>query len=183
MTTWPALRIDSVLEPIWGASWISSPTPVAGPVEEPLHPSPLQAGGKAPRIEEAPNRLVDPPAAGPRTGLAERQGLALGHATVERPDLFAGPAPDHGSGDVSPVAVLLRAREDVQDDRPVGRQGAVALVVGGVAALGAAGHDGVGGDETQFQQHGVDRLFDVFGGKGGAVLFQPSPGSDPGLAG
>ena len=154
---------------------------VPGPVEEPLHPAPLQAGGKAPRIEEVPNRLVDLPAAGPWSGLAERQGLALSHAAVERPDLFAGPAPDHGSGDVSPVAVLLRAREDIQDDGPVGRQGAMALVVG-VAALGAAGHDGVGGDEAQFQQHGIDRLFDVFGGKGGAVPFQPSPGSDSGLA-
>ena len=63
----------------------------------------------------------------------------------------------------------------------MGRQGAVALVVR-VAPLGAAGHDGVGGDESQFQQHGVDGLFDSFGGKGGAVLFQLSPGSDPGLA-
>ena len=54
----------------------------------------------------------------------------------------------------------------------------MALVVG-IAALGSAGHDGVGGDEAQCQQHGVDRLFHPFGREGGAVLFQTSPGSDP----
>ena len=153
---------------------------VAGSVKEPLHPAPLQAGRKALRIEEVPNRLMDLPAAGAWPGLPERQGLTLGHTAVERPDLVAGPAPDHGSGDVSPIAVLLRAREDIQDDGPVGRQGSVTLVVG-VAALGSAGHDGMGGHEPQFQQHGVDRLFHPGGGEGAAVLFQPSPGIDPGL--
>ena len=44
------------------------------------------------------------------------------------------------------------------------------------------GHDGVGGDEAEFQYRGVDRLLDSFGGKGGAVLFQLSTGSDPGPA-
>ena len=62
----------------------------------------------------------------------------------------------------------------------MGRQGAVALVVG-IAALGSAGHDGVGRDKSQFQQHGVDRLFHPFCGEGGAVLFQTSQGSDPRL--
>src|SRR5664279_250558 len=73
----------------------------------------------------------------PRPHFLERQLLALEHRIIELPHRFACAATYYRAGDVSEVARLLGAGKDVQDNRFVGAQRAIAPFVG-VAALPAA---------------------------------------------
>lgn len=141
---------------------------VAGAVEEAAHAALFTGGFEAAVAEDAFDGGVD---FGSEAVLAEgEQGEFLGFddGGVHGANAFAGAAADDGSGDIAVVAGALGSGEDVDDDGLVGGEGAVAAFVG-VAALAAAGDDGVRGVASGLEDGGGDDTAETFGGEEGVV--------------
>src|SRR5438093_575714 len=131
------------------------PKAVPGPMEEALH-SPLGPACLVTFLgEEIEHALMDLPAMSFIMDLFEGQLLSALDGMIHSAERFAGAPPGDCSRNVPKIAGLLRAREDIEDDRLVGTEKAVAHLVG-VAALPAAGHDRMGRPPASLENGRLD---------------------------
>ena len=150
------------------------PQPVAGAVKKSLHASVALAGVVAALREKLQDALMNFRRRGSGADFLQRDFLPVKDGVVK---FFHGlaRAPAHdGARDVAEIAGLLRARENIEDDRLMRAQRPVAAFVR-VAALFAAGDDGVGRQPARLQDGAVNHRAQPFGGQRRAAINQLPP--------
>src|SRR5204863_9542969 len=114
------------------------PDAVAGAVKESLHAAVVAAGPVTFAREETLHIIVNVGRGRALAHLVEGHLLAALHGVIKPSHRFAGAALHHRAGDVPEIAGLLGARKNIDDDRLVRAQHAMADLVR-VTGLHAAG--------------------------------------------
>ena len=129
---------------------------VARAMKETLH-SPVSLPGLVPLLfEELHHRLVDRRRRHPGAYHLQRHILSRLHRRVKSADRFAGAAPHHRPREISEITCLLRARKNIEDDRFMGAQRAMARLVR-ITALFAARNNRVTGESPRLDNRRIDR--------------------------
>ena len=130
---------------------------MTGAMKEALHSAVHLAGFVTGGGEQFLHGLVN--ARGLRAGAHEVEGgiLSAEDGIVELAHGFARATFDHCPRDVAKITGLLGTRKDVEDDRLVGAQRAIAGLVR-VARLFAASDDGVAGQSVRLDDGGINDL-------------------------
>lgn len=138
---------------------------VAGAMEESLHVSVAAARFEAGFPKGFFGREMNLGATNAIAEVVHGGGLGTGHRGVHGSDMFRGPPANDRPCDIPEVAGALGSGKDIDDDRFIGPEFTVSALVG-VAALAAAGDDGVGGVAARLEDGGIDDGAESFGGEG-----------------
>src|SRR6185312_8628817 len=120
---------------------------MAGPVKESSHPTVAPTGLVSLGVEEFHHRFVHLQSRHAGLHFLKRDFLRTRDGVVKFAYGLGGAALDDGLCDVAEVTGLLRARENINDDRLVRAQDSVALLVR-VTPLSAPRDDGVTGETS-----------------------------------
>ena len=106
-------------------------------------------------------------------GVPEGEFLAAFNCMIQFAQSLRGPAFDHRARNVPEITCLLGAWKDVDNDRLIGSQRAMALVVR-ITALFAPGDNGVARQAARLKNGGADDAPELFGSERRIVVKEPA---------